>query len=573
VDGQSASLDFVNGLLPARPALRAVATSAFNDWYAPMTMPGPELPRLIRFEDEHLLVVNKPAGMNTHAPAPFAGEGLYEWLRHRDQRWARLAIIHRLDRETSGVMVFAKSSEANRSLTAQFAGRDVGKTYRLVTDRTVPQREIKAVSSLVRAGDRYVSRPVHAGSQRAETHFRAVETRGGLTTVEAEPRTGRTHQIRVHTAEHGFPILGDALYGGTPGPRLFLHASELKLKHPVTGAALTFQAAPDFDRDWRLALRAALIAPAETNVFRVIHGATDGWPGWYVDRLGDLLLSQAERPLTAEQTKQLEHLMHALTPRITGVYHKALTRRVGLRSVIDLSPRLVLGKTAPERFIILENGVRFEASFAEGYSVGLFLDQRENRRRFLVNYVAADFPLFPEGAAGRELLNTFAYTCGFSVCAAKAGARTTSVDLSKKYLEWGKRNFALNELDPAAHEFIYGDASDWLRRLRKKQRLFDAIVLDPPTFSQSKASGAFRAERDYAKLVSAALPLLKVKGVILASSNAAGLKPEDFVQLVETAVAAAQRSVVQRHYVPQPPDFPVSRAEPPYLKTIWLRVV
>ena len=103
-------------------------------------------------------------------------------------------------------------------------------------------------------------------------------------------------------------------------------------------------------------------------------------------------------------------------------------------------------------------------------------------------------------------MNCFAYTCGFSVCAAKAGARTTSLDLSKKYLEWGKRNFALNGLDPAAHDFIYGDTFDWLRRLAKKGRAFDAVVLDPPTFSQSKEHGTFRAEKDYGKLVTAALP-------------------------------------------------------------------
>ena len=77
------------------------------------------------FEDEHLLAVNKPAGWNTHAPSPYAGEGIYDWLRHREPRWANLAIIHRLDKETSGVMVFAKTSLANRSLTEQFTKRMV----------------------------------------------------------------------------------------------------------------------------------------------------------------------------------------------------------------------------------------------------------------------------------------------------------------------------------------------------------------------------------------------------------------------------------------------------------------
>lgn len=136
----------------------------------------------------------------------------------------------------------------------------------------------------------------------------------------------------------------------------------------------------------------------------------------------------------------------------------------------------------------------------------------------------------------------------------------------------GKRNFALNQLEPDRHEFIYGEAFDWLRRLAKKGRRFDVIVLDPPTFSQSKESGAFQAEKDYGRLVAAALPLLKAGGVLFASTNAADWAPERFLAAVDKAIHAAGRTVLQRHYVPQPPDFPASRAEPAYLKTVWLRV-
>src|SRR5262245_54707215 len=79
----------------------------------------------VLFEDEHLLVVNKPAGFNTHAPAPFAGEGIYDWLHQHERRWADLSILHRLDKETSGVIVFGKTALANRSLTEQFTRRTV----------------------------------------------------------------------------------------------------------------------------------------------------------------------------------------------------------------------------------------------------------------------------------------------------------------------------------------------------------------------------------------------------------------------------------------------------------------
>src|SRR5882672_5494813 len=127
-------------------------------------------------EDEHLLVVNKPAGWNTHSPSPYAGEGIYDWLKHREPRWASLAIIHRLDKETSGVMVFSKSTTANHSLTEQFTDRKIRKRYQLLTDRTVERDSVVVESSLVRSGEKYLSRPVHAGSERAETHFKRLGT-------------------------------------------------------------------------------------------------------------------------------------------------------------------------------------------------------------------------------------------------------------------------------------------------------------------------------------------------------------------------------------------------------------
>jgi 23S rRNA (cytosine1962-C5)-methyltransferase len=233
------------------------------------------------------------------------------------------------------------------------------------------------------------------------------------------------------------------------------------------------------------------------------------------------------------------------------------------------SAQAVLAEAPPEWFVIRENGIQFEIRFNESGSVGLFLDQRDNRRRLLTGHIAAGFALQAEGG---EVLNVFAYTCGFSVCAAKAGARTTSIDLSRRYLEWGRRNFALNQLDADQHEFLHGDAFDWLRRLGRKQRRFEVILLDPPTFSQSKESGVFRVQKDYERLIGAALPLLVDGGILFASTNAADWPPERFLAAVARPIEAARRTILQRHYVPQPPDFPVARFEPAYLKTVWLRI-
>jgi 23S rRNA (cytosine1962-C5)-methyltransferase len=285
-------------------------------------------------------------------------------------------------------------------------------------------------------------------------------------------------------------------------------------------------------------------------------------------------LSQSESALTNDQNAELLRLK-AITGA-QGVYHKILTRRTWTTAVANASPRLMAGEKAPERFFIRENGVQFESSFSEGYSTGLFLDQRDNRGRLLAGHVASEFELPWVGRASlppmSELLNAFAYTCGFSVCAAKAGARTTSIDLSKKYLEWGKRNFQLNGIDTTEHDFIYGDVFDWLRRLAKKQRLFDVILLDPPTFSQSKESGMFRAEKDYSKLINLAVPLLKQGGVLFASTNASGWAPENFLKAIESGIRSSKRKIIRLQYFPQPPDFPITRQERAYLKTAWMQI-
>lgn len=522
-------------------------------------------------EDEHLLVVNKPAGLNTHAPAPHAGEGIYDWLKTREPRWSRLAILHRLDKETSGILVFGKTVEANRSLTRQFTDRLVRKRYVLIVPGTVTSIQPRMESAIVRIGDRYAARPPHRGADLAETHFRILGANHRGTLIEAVPVTGRTHQIRVHAAAQNLPILGDTLYGGKAADRLFLHSEELSLEHPVTGCEVKFRAEAGFEQDPALALRSALIDAVGNSAWRILHGASDECPGWYVDRVGDYLLSQssAETP-TPEQRKRLAELLEGLDLR--GAYHRQLSRRIQSTGPSLACPAWVLGQTAPGAFCITENGLQFEASFQEGYSTGLFLDQRDNRRRILKNHVGPDFPVFDADPASAEMLNVFAYSCAFSVCGARAGARVTSLDLSKKYLDWGRRNFEANGLDPGAHDFIFGDAFDWLGRLRKKGRQFDFLILDPPTFSRSKQGGVFRAESDYPRLIGAALPLLKPGGVLLASCNASEWKPALFAEMIRATIRENNRKVLNEQYVPQPPDFRITPVEPGYLKTVWVKL-
>ena len=231
------------------------------------------MPPCVIFEDEHLLVVAKPAGWNTHAPSPFAGEGIYDWLKHREPRWSSLAILHRLDKETSGVIVFGKTPLANKSLTEQFTARRVHKKYLLLTDGDAPRNSFTVKTTLLRVGEKYASRP---GGEIAETKFTPVSdtkfaiSSAGLKIVTAEPLTGRTHQIRVHAAESGFPILGDTLYGGTAATRVFLHAAEIEFTHPATNQTVKFSAPVDFDSEARHTLRTAIIELETTNAFRIM---------------------------------------------------------------------------------------------------------------------------------------------------------------------------------------------------------------------------------------------------------------------------------------------------------------
>lgn len=535
-----------------------------------MSLTGPTIDSdLVLFEDDHLLVINKPPGINTHAASPHSSEGIYDWLRNRSPEHAVLSIHQRLDQETSGVLLFGKTREANRSLARQFEDRTIEKTYLLLTDRDPGVLPRTVRSNIFKAGaNDFRSSAETTLGQTAETEFRLIERTSVGWFIEARPLTGRTHQIRIHARDSGFPILGDPIYGGTQYARLCLHSVQLRLQHPTEDRELHLTAPVDFEQDPHVWLRRALWPETETDSWRLIHGAFSRYPGWYVDRLGDYLLSQSESDLSPTQVSALESWQAQLG--LQSVYHKQLNRHVLKSDPVEASPKLILGNPAPQRFTIKENGVRYSMSFEEGYSVGLFLDQKDNRNRLLNgNLFPGESPVRLQNSS---VLNTFAYTCGFSVCAAKAGATVTSLDLSKKYLDWGRDNFRLNDLDPEEHDFIYGDCFDWMKRLTKKGRLFDLVLLDPPTFSKSKKSGVFKADRHYGRLTEDALKLLAPNGILFTSTNCASLAPEDFLKTVREAIDKSGRQITNEFYAPQPPDFPTSSSEPPYLKTVWLRV-
>lgn len=286
--------------------------------------------------------------------------------------------------------------------------------------------------------------------------------------------------------------------------------------------------------------RRAPLPDDATDAFRVFDGTGDGRSGVEIDSFADRWLVSTRGPEIPEEITKV------LRESGRTVYHKRLDPKE------KDSPIHLCGPPCAEPFTIRENGLRFEVSFSSGYSQGIFLDQRENRR-----WLLEDTP------PGTRVLNTFAYTGAFSVAAAAAGALTTTLDLSQPYLDWARRNLGLNDLDPSEHYFCKGDTFHWLRRFAKQGRRFGIIILDPPTFSRDKDGKVFRVEKDYGRLAALAERCLESSGTILACTNCR--------QLDETAFQRQLKDALPHGFdfesIPMPPDFTGER----YLKSLQLR--
>ena len=256
----------------------AVGATAMPGGGGTGTPAGAWKPERILFEDEWLIAVDKPAGLPTQPTLDARRESVFSavqaFIRQRDGDKAYLGLHHRLDRDTSGVLLFTKDATANAGTAALFAGKTIRKTYHALTvaGATFPDTWNVAnhlgVVGRVQKANRYGA--VRSGGDPAQTSFRVLERLPAALRVEARPHTGRTHQIRVHLAEGGHAIIGDPFYGGptqvpagprggiVPAPRVMLHAASLEFLHPMTQAALKITSAPPADfADCLQVLRAA----------------------------------------------------------------------------------------------------------------------------------------------------------------------------------------------------------------------------------------------------------------------------------------------------------------------------
>ncbi|MDY7041746.1 MAG: class I SAM-dependent methyltransferase, partial [Chloroflexota bacterium] len=319
----------------------------------------------------------------------------------------------------------------------------------------------------------------------------------------------------------------------------------------------------DFWRGWlaqAIAGRRTLAEDPAISAYRLVNAEADLLPGLIVDRYDDILVVQfLTLGMDVRKREIVSLLVELARPR--GIYERCdaeMRAKEGLPS----QEGCLWGEEAPDLLQITENGLRFWVDVKRGQKTGFYLDQRENRRRAQVY------------CPGQTVLNAFAYTGGFAVYAAAAGAdRITNVDSSAQALDLAQRNMVLNGFAARDDEFVHGDVFQVLRSYRDQGRSFDVAILDPPKFAHTQ-SQVKRAARGYKDVNLLALQILRPGGVLVTFSCSGLIGSDLFQKIVFGAGVDAGRDVQIVERLSQGTDHPVllSFPESQYLKGLVCRV-
>jgi 23S rRNA (cytosine1962-C5)-methyltransferase len=383
-------------------------------------------------------------------------------------------------------------------------------------------------AAFVAAGGRDVDTAKLALDAAAGDHVRLVDDGGDeLGLAVADPDNARLRVLA--TPADGFPAIGGALLG------------------------------------WRveraLAWRTTLGLPGPDHAYRLIHGAGDALPGFACDVLGTTAVVYAYGAGLRALGRQLAEAIVGFA-RLRGAVVKLRAR--GGADGVEREQEIV-GAAPDERAVVTEHGVPFEVHPLGGLNHGLFTDMREHRRG-LARFVA-----------GARVLNLFSYTGALSVTCARAGAAAvTSVDTSAGVQAWAAGNFARSGLTDAKRwRFETGDAVRFLTRAARDKERYDAVLIDPPTFSTARGS-PWTLDRDYPDLIAKAAAVIPAGGLLWLAANTHGLghEPGSLARLAHKGLRAAQRSGAVIEQAGLPPEYPTLAAQPHdrYLQICALRL-
>jgi 23S rRNA (cytosine1962-C5)-methyltransferase len=262
----------------------------------------------------------------------------------------------------------------------------------------------------------------------------------------------------------------------------------------------------------------------KTDCFRLFNGEREGIAGFVVEIYGSLLVFQWHEGKFDLDVSAMEAIAQFYGNSL-GIKSVYLKRFISDRSTTTADQSYYLnrplwGAESEPSIVCFEKGMKLEIHPYEGFSTGIFLDQRNNRE-----FLRRSFK-------NKEVLNCFAYTCAFSLACALGENKVTSVDLSKKYLDWGKRNFILNGMPPEKNSFYAIDVFEQFKRAKKLGKSYDLIILDPPSFSRNQQGKVFSVKKDMKNLISESCDILNSRGTLFVSSNLASWDSTELKKLV-----------------------------------------
>lgn len=331
------------------------------------------------------------------------------------------------------------------------------------------------------------------------------------------------------------------------GDGKFLGYGSYSSHSQISVRVLSFDPEDKIDRDFfqkkikdAAEFRKQIINDATTNAYRVINAEGDSLPGLVVDKYDDYLVCQFLSAGAEFWKKEIvEILISHFNP--TGIFERSDVE-VREKEGLQQSKGNLYGKEPEEYIEIIENGNKFLVDANLGHKTGFYLDQRDNRK------------ILEQFSSGKEILNCFSYTGGFSVYAINAGARKViNVDSSAESLTLAEKNLALNDIDSSRYENIHDDVFKYLRKLRDTDKQFDVIILDPPKFAES-VSQIEKAARGYKDINLLALKLLKKNGELFSFSCSGHIVPDLFKKIIADAAADTDREVHILKYLTQSPD-------------------